>query len=180
MSSPQEAEDLGPVWRRQSSLGSCERTGRVGADLARGFSSGRPLFSFWLGLLAGSVLCGCNFLADFFACSTSEKGLEWRGLPRTPWRASTAFPAAPSTLLGAGGRDGTGRRPPRSSPTLAAAPWALRGPPSSGQPRTFHLPVPSRMLPVAGDSVPALGQKRVLQGKPGRCWLPPSPLQVGV
>lgn len=67
----------------------------MGADLARGFSSERPLFSFWLGLLAGSVLCGCNFLADFFACSSSsEKGLELWGLARTPWRPSTALPAA--------------------------------------------------------------------------------------
>lgn len=46
-------------------------------DLARGFSSERPLFSFWLGLLAGSVLCGCSFLADFFTCSNQGmKGLE--------------------------------------------------------------------------------------------------------
>lgn len=39
------------------------------ADLDRGFSSGRPLFSFWLGLFTGSVFCGC-FLADFFTYSS--------------------------------------------------------------------------------------------------------------
>lgn len=36
------------------------------ANLARGFSSGLPLFSFRPGFLVGSVLCGCSFLMDFF------------------------------------------------------------------------------------------------------------------
>lgn len=57
-------------------------------DLARGFSSERPLFSFWLGLLAGSVLCGCNFLVDFFTCGSQSKGgaggMGSVGLTRTP------------------------------------------------------------------------------------------------
>lgn len=56
----------------------------MGTDLARGFSSGRPLFSFWLGLLTGSMLCGCNFLADFFACSSKTEGLEWQGFTPGP------------------------------------------------------------------------------------------------
>lgn len=56
-------------------------------DLARGFSSERPLFSFWLGLLAGSVLCDCSFLADFFTCGNQGmKGLEQqaKGTLQTP------------------------------------------------------------------------------------------------
>lgn len=58
--------------------------GRSKAHLACGFSSGRALFSFWPGFLAGSVLGDCSFFADFLAYSSQEGhvGAVERGLPR--------------------------------------------------------------------------------------------------
>lgn len=81
-------QKLGPFLEMWGPPGGYVRSGSAGTDLARGFSSGRPLLSFWLGLRAGSVLCRCNFFADFFTCSNQRKGGAGAavgvGLPQTP------------------------------------------------------------------------------------------------
>lgn len=48
---------------------------RTGANLARGFSSGRPLFSFCPDFLADSELGSWDFLANFFPYSSQRTEL---------------------------------------------------------------------------------------------------------
>lgn len=117
--------------------------GSMAPDLARGFSSERPLFSFWLDLLAGSVLCGCSFLADFFTCSNQgTKGAGAAGKGNSldsklyPYRYNSSHPATISTWMGAarpGGMDLV------SSPSPCRSFSALKRLPSSGGPHCIPL-----------------------------------------
>lgn len=81
---------------------------RTDADLARGFSSGRPLFSFCPGFLADSEPGSWDFLANFFPYREQPKDRllpQIKFVPYSPhlvYRAVGSAPAPHPAYLGNG------------------------------------------------------------------------------